>query len=118
MVIGISSYKVSHVIYVCEGLNEPVLLGREFLRQSGAVINLRHGIVTFNEILELPLENAIDKSSIARISESVCVLPEAEVLCQITCHKSFNNKTIELLPLEENQFCRFAVANSVNVIKK
>jgi hypothetical protein len=111
--IMIAGYELKHVFYVCD-INEPILLGRTFMVESGASINLRNQTVTFNDILELPLETGIEQSSVARIAESVFLPGNAEVLCQITCHNKYNNKTIALTPIETNQFKRIAVGNSVS----
>ena len=50
---------VFHVIYVCEVIIEPILLGHELSnKKPGAVTSFRQVIVTFNDVFDKQLENA------------------------------------------------------------
>ena len=114
--IGLSGYCLQHELFVIKEVNEPILLGRIFLENSGAVINFREGIVIFNNILEIPLHANYDKTKLLRITESLFLPEGAEALCLVSAHKKYNSETVMVTPIEDNQFKRIAIANSVNII--
>lgn len=61
--LEIRQLKSHHTVYICATLSEPFILGRELLSDSGAVLQFRNRTVIFNDVLDVPLQQFVNKDS-------------------------------------------------------
>ena len=99
-------------VHIVENLNEHLILGREFLRSSSAVLDFKTSTVTFSDTLSVPLSSPTENVQFVRAIESVFVPPQTEMIIKVSCPKQFNNKDVLITHLPNKQFSAFAVANS------
>jgi hypothetical protein len=118
LTLDISGLKIPHTVYICDNLNELMILGRSFLTDSSAVIDFRNQTLTISDVLQIPLQHKIDKDSFVRAKESICVQPNTEIIFDVSCANQFNNQDVLLTAIPGEQFRKFAVANSISRVQK
>jgi hypothetical protein len=114
--LDISNLKITHTVFICQNLNEDLILGRSFLSDASAIVDFKNRTVSFSDVIQVPLHNGVDKTAIARATESVFVPPNSEIVFQVSCHQKFENQHVVLSPIEGQQFSRYAVANSLGTV--
>ena len=117
VLLDFSKLRIPHTIYICQNLHENLLLGRQFLTESQAILNFRNQTITFSDMLEMPLTHAIDKHCFVRSKEQLCVPPNSEIIFAVSCNAKFESKEVLLSPISGEQFRRFAVANSLSQVE-
>jgi Reverse transcriptase (RNA-dependent DNA polymerase)/gag-polyprotein putative aspartyl protease len=114
----ISSLKVIIDVLIVKNLSEILILGRTFLQQGSAVLNFADNVVTFNQLIDIPMHQIDKNASLARLTQSHCVPGNSEIICYVSCHPRFNNNDVLLTPIPGKQFAAYAVANSCNHVQK
>ena len=114
----ISSLKVLIDVLIVKRLSETLILGRSFLQQGSAVIDFANNVVTFNQLIEIPMHQIDKNASLARLTQSHCVPGNSEIICYVSCHNRFNNSDVLLTPIPGKQFGAYAVANVCSRVKK
>ena len=99
-------------VYIVENLNEQLILGREFLKSSSAILDFKSNTVTFSDTLSIPLFTPAKNVCYVRAIEPIFVSPETEVIIKVSCPKQFNNKDVLISHVQNKQFAAFGVANS------
>lgn len=112
--LEIANLRIPHRIYICENLQEQLLLGRSFLSDSGAIINFKNNTISFSDTLNIDLHHSNDKSNFVRAKEKICVPPNSEIIFAVSCHPKFDQQDVILTPIAGEQFRRYAVANSIS----
>ena len=118
VILDIAQLRISHEVCVCSNLSEQFLLGRSFLSQAGANLNFKEGIVTFSDVLDVPLQKHVNKDTLIRAKQSVCIPANSEAILVVKIHSKFNNKDVLITPNEGEQFMRFALANSIGHVSQ
>ena len=92
-------------------------MGRSFLQQGSAVLDFANNVVTFNQMIEIPMHQVNKNASIARLTQSHCVPGNSEIICYVSCHSRFNDTDVLLTPIPGKQFGAYAVANTCSSVK-
>ena len=61
--------------------------GRSFLSDASAIVDLKNGVVSFSDIIQVTLHNNENKTAIARAVDSVLVPPNSEIVLRV--HRQF-----------------------------
>ena len=81
-----------------------LILGTDFLRENGAIIDYNLGIVSLNEdLVRTSLQTEYKQRNLATNVEAVCLPAEAEALIKVRCPRYFEGKTVILEPIPSLQ---------------
>ena len=99
---------------VARYLTHDLILGTDFLRENGVIIDYNLGIVSLNEdLVRTPLQTEFKQRNLATNVEAVCLPAEAEALIKVRCPRYFEGKTVILEPIPSLQFNVCAAARSL-----
>src|SRR5208282_3147525 len=65
--LNISGLTVCQSFEVCNDLDFDILLGVNLLRANNVLLHFRRRIASFDDIMQTPIQNVVDKDSIARV---------------------------------------------------
>ena len=117
--INFSGLLIPCRLLIITNLGESVLLGTDFLKENGVVLDYCTGQATiYGNLLTLPLLNNNKKQFMVRVAKNTFLPPFSETIVPIKCHHQFNNRTVFLDAIPSIQFQNFAVARSINNISQ
>jgi hypothetical protein len=94
-------------------LSHNVILGQDFLRSSGAIIDCaNHSISLFDGLVNASLTNQRDRTTTLQLAKSVIIPPQTQAALRLLVPPRFQNKTSLLETYEpiKNQFLMVAGA--------
>ena len=78
---------------VARYVTHDLILGTDFLRENGVIIDYNLGIVSLNEdLVRTPLQAEFKQRNLATNVEAVCLPAEAEALIKVRCPRYFEGK--------------------------
>jgi len=99
---------------VAHYITHDLILGTDFLRENGVVIDYNLGLVSLNDdLVRIPLQTEFKQRNIVTNVEAVCLPAEAEALINVRCPRYFEGKTVLLEPVPSLQFTVCAAARSL-----
>ena len=99
---------------VARYITHDLILGTDFLRENGVVIDYNLGLVSLNEdLVRMPLQTEFKERNIVTNVEAVCLPAETEALINVRCPRYFEGKTVLLEPVPSLQFTVCAAARSL-----
>ena len=117
--------KISHVTVEVEVIivNDlsvfPFILGLDFARDQQLVIDFQQSVVYFPHfILTVPLFNPHKRQFLVRVAKNTIVPPYSEAYVNVTVARRFDNAHCLLTPIAFKQCKDYAVAHSVNAIRR
>ena len=88
-----------------------LILGTDFLRENGVIIDYNLNLVTPNEdLVRIPLQTEFKERNIVTNVEAVCLPAEAEALINVRCPRYFEGKMVVLEPVPSLKFTVCAAA--------
>ena len=99
---------------VARYVTHDLILGTDFLRENGVIIDYNLGVVSLNEdLVRTPLQTEFKQRNLATNVEAVCLPAESEALIKVRCPRYFDGKTVILEPIPSLQFHICATARSL-----
>jgi hypothetical protein len=75
-----------------QSLAHQMILGHDFLKASGAIINCAQRCITlFDGLVTAALTNRRDRESVLRLTQSVVIPPQTEVIVHLAVPRRFVN---------------------------
>jgi hypothetical protein len=112
--ISLQGYIVPFTFHVLRSLSHPMILGIDFLKMSGAIINCaQRSISLFDGLVNAALTTCRDRDSVLRLTQNVVIPARTEALIRLNVPPRFRHKTslIETYGPIKNMF--LAVAGAV-----
>jgi len=105
--------------YVVKSLSHGLILGMDFLDQTGAVVDCRRRVVTFNDanvdvgLQRVRRDYGDEPVAYARSLRTVCLPPMSEALVEISVPRRFNGCSVLLETSPSLQFRPFGCARAI-----
>lgn len=114
----LSGLHILHTVYVVSNMDEALILGRDFMRQNGVVIDYVTGSASvYGGLLTVPIINSLRKETIAKIAKTTCIQPFSHNIVMVKCANVFRGKDVVLEPIANQQFQRCAVGRTLATVK-
>jgi len=82
---------------VARYVTHDLILGTDFLRENGVIIDYNLGLVSLNEdLVRVPLQTEFKQRNLVTNVEAVCLTADAEALINVKCPRYFEGKTVLL----------------------
>ena len=110
---------VPHVAYVMPGMAQELLLGLEFMTQTGAVIRFDdHEVSFYRDFLRLPLMRTNEGFNQVKLVQTCVLEPLTETMVSVKLPKNFNGKqTVIIEPATDASKSSFLVSRSLHKIR-
>jgi hypothetical protein len=118
VILDTAQLRILHEVYVCSNLSEQFLLGHSFLSQAGANLNFKEGIVTFSNVLDVPLQKHVNKETLIRAKQPVCIPANSEAILAVEIHSKLNNKDALITPNEGDSLCVLDWQTQLDIYRK
>jgi len=94
-------------------LSDACILGLDFMNTYHVKLDYQYGIVTLDDLMQIPFVNSENKQRILRLSSSVCLPACAEAIVPVTVNQRYVNKDVLVEAPMTKHFDKFATARII-----